>query len=278
MYEILRNLLSDKNNGILVFEAFSLCHILFLIFLIGGIVLTLVSFKNKSQEAKNKLINFTVTLALCLYIADFFLMPFSYGNIDIDKLPFHLCTSMSIMCVLARHTKFFAKFKTSFTIMGLIGALMYLTYPAGVASADGYSYRILQTVIYHGLMIAQGVFAIAFNDLDLKWNTLKYDAIAILVLTVWALLGNTLYSGVITETCSCVEGCTNIVTVYNHDFNWFFVKHDALYIISDEIDIYFAPILMIIVIFGMCCLIRFISIKLLDFFNKNKQQNYEFIS
>ena len=57
MYEILRNLLSDKNNGILVFEAFSLCHILFLIFLIGGIVLTLVSFKNKSQEAKNKLIN-----------------------------------------------------------------------------------------------------------------------------------------------------------------------------------------------------------------------------
>ena len=270
MYEILRNLLSDKNNGIFLFEAFSLCHILYIALLFIGIVLTLFLFKNKSQEAKNKLINFTVILALCLYIVDFFLMPFSYGYIDIDKLPFHLCTSMSIMCVLARHTKFFAKFKSSFTIMGLIGAIAYLLYPAGVASADGYSYRIVQTVIYHGLMVAQGVFAIALNDLDLKWSNLKYDAISIVALTVWALLGNTLYSGVLTETCNCVEGCTNIITVYDHDFNWFFVKHDALYIISDEIDIYFAPFLMIVVIFGLCSLIRFISIKLLDVFNKNE--------
>ena len=164
MYEFMNKLLSDKDNGVFVFKAFSLCHLLYLAIIIAGIALTIYLYKNKSQEQKNKLVDFTVILALCLYIADFFLMPFSERAIDIDKLPFHLCTSMSIMCVLSRHTKVFAKYKTSFSIMGLIGAVMYLSYPAGVAEADGYSYRIVQTVIYHGLMLAQGVFAIAFKD------------------------------------------------------------------------------------------------------------------
>lgn len=270
MYEFLNKLLSDKDTGVFTFEAFSLCHILYLLLIFGAIILVIYLFRNKSQEAKNKLINWTVGIALGLYIADFFLMPFSYGYIDIDKLPFHICTLMSIMCVLARNTKFFSKFKTAFTLMGLVGALMYMTYPAGVSSADGYSYRIVQTVLYHGLMIAQGVFAIAFNDLDLSWKSAKYDLIAILGLTVWAFLGNTLYSGTVKETCTCVEGCTNIITVYDHDFNWFFVKHDALYVIPDDIDIYIAPFMMIGAIFGMCALIRFISIKLLKVFYKEE--------
>ena len=271
MYEFMHFLLQDKNNGVFVFKAFSFSHVLFLVLTIASIVLTIYLFKNKTQEQKTKLIDTTVIIALCLYIADFFLMPFSYGYIDIDKLPFHLCTSMSIMCMLARRTKVFAKFKTSFTIMGLIGALMYISYPAGVTQADGYSYRILQTVIYHGFMLAQGVFAIAFNDLDLSKKTLKYDAIAIIGLAVWAFIGNTLYSGVLTETCQCIEGCTNVVNVYNHDFNWFFVKHDALYMISDEIDVYFTPYVMVIVIFGVSALIRFIGTKLLNIFNKTKK-------
>ena len=54
MYEFLRNLLKDKDNGIFSFEAFSFCHILYLLLIIGGIVLTIFLFKNKSQEIKNK--------------------------------------------------------------------------------------------------------------------------------------------------------------------------------------------------------------------------------
>lgn len=273
MYNFMRNLLEDKDKGIFVFEAFTLCHILYFLLIIAGIVLTIYLFRNKSQEAKNKVVNTTVTIALCLYIADFFLMPFSYGYIDVDKLPFHICTSMSIMCVLARNTKLFSKFKTSFTIMGLVGALMYLVYPAGVAEADGYSYRIIQTVLYHGLMIAQGVFAIAFKEIELSWKTLKYDLICITVLAVWAFLGNTLYSGTLTEACECVEGCPNLYTVYDHSFNWFFVKHDALYIIPDDIDIYIAPYAMVIVIFGMCSLVRYLGILLLKLFDKKALQN-----
>ena len=146
--------------------------------------------------------------------------------------------------------------------MGLIGALTYLSYPAGVSEAEGYSYRIVQTVLYHGLMLAQGVFAIAFKDLELGKKTLKYDCIAVLCLVVWAFLGNNLYSGVLTEVCECVEGCTHVINVYEHDFNWFFVKHDALYVISDEIDIYFAPFVMLGIIFALSAFIRFVGLKI----------------
>lgn len=270
MYELLHNLLKDHENGVFEFKAFSLCHIVYLTLIIASIVLAIFLFKNKSKEKKAKLVDTIVCIAFGLYILDFFLMPFAIGEVNVDKFPFHLCTSMSIMCLLARHTKFFAKFKTSFTIMGMIGGLMYLVYPAGVPVADGYSYRIVQTVIYHGLMIAQGVFAIAFEDIDLSWSTLKYDAIAIVALAVWAFIGNTLYSGVLTEPCNCVDGCIHTINVYDHDFNWFFVKHDALYIIPDDIDIYFVPYVMVVVIFGMCALVRFIGKKLLACANKKQ--------
>ena len=141
------------------------------------------------------------------------------------------------MSLLSRKTKIFSKFKTSFTLMEMVGALLYLVYPAGVKEADGYSYRIVQTVLYHGLMIAHGVFAICFNDLDLRRKTLKYDLIAITSLAVIAVIANNIYSGVIEVNCTCQEGCLEVIKVYNFDFNWFFVKHDPLYIISDEIDI-----------------------------------------
>lgn len=256
MYNQIHDILKDHHTGTFTFKAFSLCHIIYLLLIIAAIVLVIYLFKDKSQATKTKVINLTVTIALCLYIADFFLMPFSEGKINIDKLPFHLCTSMSVMCFLARHNKKVAPFKTAFTILGLIGGLMYLTYPSGVAEADGYSYRIIQTVLYHGLMIAQGVFAFAFDDLDLDWKKIYYDAIAIAGLAVWAFIGNTLYSG------------TNEALSYAHDFNWFFVKHDALYLIDDNHDGLIAPIMSIVSVFGFDALIRLIVISLQRLFKK----------
>ena len=199
-------------------------------------------------------------------------MPFSEMEIAIEKLPFHICTLMSVMSLLSRKTKILSKFKTSFTLMGMIGALLYLVYPAGVKEANGYSYRIVQTVLYHGLMIAHGVFAICFNDLDLRRKTLKYDLIAITSLAVIAVVANNIYSGVITVNCTCQEGCLEVIKVYDFDFNWFFVKHDPLYIIPDEFDIYFAPFIMIFSIFFMCFFTRFLSRKILENWSEKQLQ------
>ena len=47
MFEFMRELLSDKNNGKFVFEAFSLCHILYLIIFAGTITAFVLLYNNK---------------------------------------------------------------------------------------------------------------------------------------------------------------------------------------------------------------------------------------
>jgi uncharacterized membrane protein YwaF len=236
--------------------------------------MVIISFKNKDKEFKSKVVDYTVSAALSLYALDFFIMPLSQNRIGIDKLPFHLCTLMSILCFLSRHTKKFDMFKNSFTLLGMIGALMYLVYPAGVKNGagdyfDGYTYRIIQTVLYHGLMVAQGVFAIAFGDVELKWNTFKYDIITILFVTVWALFGNAVYTGTAYVQCDCKEGCNELIKIYTEESNWFFVRHDPLYIFPDETDGYYSPFIMIGAMTGMCAIIRFLSDKILHFFKRD---------
>ena len=280
MNEIFRYLLGDRATGTFSFGPFTLCHIIYLVLTAVIISLTIYLYRNKSQEAKQKLVERTITIAFSLYMLDLFLMPLAYGHIDIYKLPFHICTAMSIMCMLSRFNKRFAKFNTAFTIMGLVGALMYITYPAGVTDGngnffDGYCYRIVQTVIYHGLMIAYGVFSIAFKEikLDLKWKSLKFDLIGIASLAVIAFIANHVYttSNEI-RVCDCTPDCMEVIVTQGIEYNWFFVKHDALYIIPDDIDIYFTPFAMVAVIFGMCTLIRLIGIKSLQLVENKKNK------
>jgi hypothetical protein len=263
----------DRTTDTFSFKPFSLCHILYLIIIFGAIITVLIAFRNKDKEIKIKTVDYTINAAFALYMLDFFIMPISQGEISINKLPFHLCTLMSIMCLLSRHFDRFSKFKNSFTLLGMIGALMYLTYPAGVSNGngdffDGYTYRIIQTVLYHGLMVAHGVFAIAYGDIKLKWSNFKYDIITILCVTVWAMLGNMIYTGTVFEACDCVEGCLEMIPVYDHEPNWFFVQHDPLYIFPDETDGYYSPFIMIFAMTGMCALLRFLSDKMLDIFYK----------
>ena len=276
MFDFFRFLFEDRCSDTFSFKPFSFCHILYFLIIAIAIVLVLFWCKNKPKEFKNKVVNYSLNAAFILYIADFFIMPLAYGEIVIDKLPFHLCTSMSILCFLSRNTKKLAKFKNSFTLLGMIGALMYLVYPAGVTNGpgqyfDGYTYRIIQTVLYHGLMVAQGVFAIALGDVVLKWDSFKYDVIIILFVAVWAMFGNFAYNGVVSEQCDCVEGCQEMIDVYSEEHNWFFVLHDPLYIFPDETDGYYSPLIMIGAITGMCALIRFLSDELLILFQVKKR-------
>lgn len=277
MFNVMKFIFEDRNTDTFSFKPFSICHIMYLLIIIVTIVAILVSFKNKEKEFKIKIVDYTVNLAFALYMIDFFIMPLSQGEIEVKKLPFHLCTLMSIMCFLSRHTKKFEKFKNSFSLLGMIGALMYLVYPAGVRNGageyfDGYTYRIIQTVLYHGLMVAQGVFAIAYGDVKLKWSNFKYDIITVLGVTVWAMFGNLAFTGTVYEQCNCVEGCLEMIKVYEEEPNWFFVQHDPLYIFPNETDGYYSPFIMIGAITGMCALMRFISDKLLTLFGNKMSQ------
>ena len=232
MFELLSNLLKD-HKGEVIFNCFGFWHILFMILIFGGIITTVLVLKNKNQSIKDKAINLVINLVFGLYILDFFLMPLAYGSIDIEKLPFHICTFSCVLCFLSRHNKFFEKYKLQFALLGLVGNIIYVIYPAGVGwyQVAPYSYRVIQTLLYHGLMTLYGILTITYDDVQLDWKKCYKDLIVIAIMAVWALFGNAVYN--------------SEVRVYN----WFFVVQDPFNILPKEIARYLMPFIMIIIIF-----------------------------
>ena len=84
---------------------------MFVIFL--SIISLVFIFRNKKESLKNKLVVGSINTAFIMYMLDFFLMPFAYQIIDIEKLPFHICTVSCVLCFLSRHNNFFNKYNSS---------------------------------------------------------------------------------------------------------------------------------------------------------------------
>jgi len=250
MFELLSNLLKD-HKGEVIFNCFGIWHILFMILIFGGLITTVLVLKNKSQSTKDKAINTTINLVFGLYILDFFLMPLAYESIDIEKLPFHICTVSCVLCFLSRHNKFLEKYKLQFALLGLIGNIIYVIYPAGVGwyQIAPYSYRVIQTLLYHGLMTLYGILTLAYDDKKLEWKNCWKELIVIILITLWALLGN---------------------AVYNSDarvYNWFFVVQDPFNILPENI----APIIMPFVMVFIICFADILVY--LSYFGINKIKN-----
>lgn len=233
MHQILQDLLSDRKGGP-VFTCFGLYHLIYLAVILGAILTIIFLLKNKSAAAKHRATTAALYTAAGLYAADFFLMPFAYGGIDVEKLPFHACTATCVLCVLARHNRFLGRFKDQFLLLGLLTNLIYVIYPAGVGwyQIHPLSYRVWQTLLYHGAMTAFGLFSLCLGEVKLEWRKCPRDLVFLCVMTVWALLGNTLYNG--------LDG---------RFFNWFFVVKDPFYILPEGIAPFVMPVVMTAVMF-----------------------------
>ena len=233
MHQILQALLSDRKGGP-VFTCFGLYHLIYLVVILGAILTIIFLLKNRSAAAKHRAATAALCTAAGLYAADFFLMPFAYGGIDVEKLPFHACTATCVLCVLARHNRFLGRFKDQFLLLGLLTNLIYVIYPAGVGwyQIHPLSYRVWQTLLYHGAMTAFGLFSLCFGEVKLEWRKCPRDLVFLCVMTVWALLGNTLYNG--------LDG---------RFFNWFFVVRDPFYILPEGISPFVMPVVMVAVMF-----------------------------
>ena len=236
MYSQLHELFKDQVGGT-TFACFSIWHFLYMAVIFGAIISTICLLKNKRDKAKTRAVDIAIGIAFGLYMADFFLMPFAYGVIDIDKLPFHACTSMCIMNFWCRHNKFLARFKTQFALIGLISNIIYVIYPAGVMwyGIHPLSYRAWQTILFHGAMTAYGIFVLAFGEVKLEWKKSYKELILLLVMVVWALLGSSAYSG---------EWPDHYIS-----YNWFFVKMDPFGILPANIAPYLAPIITVSTVF-----------------------------
>lgn len=233
MHQILQDLLSDRKGGP-VFTCFGLYHLIYLAVILGAILTIIFLLKNRSAAAKHRAATAALCTAAGLYAADFFLMPFAYGGIDVEKLPFHACTATCVLCVLARHNRFLGRFKDQFLLLGLLTNLIYVIYPAGVGwyQIHPLSYRVWQTLLYHGAMTAFGLFSLCFGEVKLEWRKCPRDLAFLCVMTVWALLGNTLYNG-----------------LNGRFFNWFFVVRDPFYILPEGISPFVMPFVMVAVMF-----------------------------
>lgn len=232
-----------------MFTCFGTYHFLYMIVIFAGIVVALFLLKDKCKEAKNKAVSVTGDIAFEMYIADFFFMPFAYGGIDLEKLPFHACTAMCVMSFVSRHSRFFGKFKRAFAVLGLISNLVYTIYPGGVGQYQVHplSYRVVQTLLFHGIMSAYGIFVLVFDNKELRPKDLLKDLLVVVSMTLWAILGNNLYNGIGGE--------------FSYRFNWFFVVQDPFYIIPLNVGVFVMPVLNTVLFFVLHVLVFLICYK-----------------
>ena len=238
MYSALHSLLSDKKGGE-IFVLFSGWHFFYIAITLAVIVAVLFTFKNKDVQAKGKITRLFISLAFGLYMADFFLMPFAYGEIDIEKLPFHVCTAMCVMCFCSYHIPALEKYRTSFAMLGFISNLVYLLYPAGVMwyAIHPLSYRVIQTLLFHSVMTIYGFLVLVYEQERIIIRKCYRGLIVIVCMTLWAMLGNYLYNGT-------ADG-------YSRFFNWFFVVRDPFYLFPETISPFIMPLLNVVLFFAV---------------------------
>ncbi len=210
MRELFLNLFktSHFNTGISV-TAFSIPHIVYLFLIVGAIVWAWFSFKNKSDEKKELLLKILVYALVISYISDFFMHDFVYGDgLNMDKLPFHICTVLCPIVAFTQFNKKFKKFIEPVSLLAIVGPLMYIAYPASIGSGEPWCYQAVQTMFYHGVLLAWGILNIALKVYKPSIKNCWKVAILLVIITLWAKLGNSLYE----------------------DYNWFFLEEDAFYI------------------------------------------------
>ena len=236
MYSLLHQLLSDKKGGT-VFTCFGSWHFLYLVLFLSVIIALLLWLRSKSVGTQRRAVDGAIVFSFCLYIADFFLMPFAYGAIDLEKLPFHACTVTCVLCFIARRQPRMAKLRLPLALLALASNLIYVVYPAGVGwqQIHPLSYRVIQTLVYHGSMTAYGVLYLAYGEERLTWKACRRTLPVIIGMTLWAMLGNGLYNGT--------------AGGYDHFFNWFFVVRDPFYLLPASIAPYLMPFVMVLVMF-----------------------------
>ena len=245
MYTFLSNLLSDKKGGE-IFTLFGAWHFFYIVLTGCTVALVLILLKNKRQSFKSKTTKALIYIAFGLYVLDFFLMPLAYGEIDIEKLPFHACTAMCVLCFLSYHNRSLEKYRQSFVLLGFISNLVYLIYPAGVMwhAVHPISYRVIQTLIFHSIMTIYGLLTLILEYNKFNIKKCYRDLGVVVFMTAWALVGNYVYNG-------SSEG-------YSHFFNWFFVVRDPFYAIPESIAPFVMPLLNIVIFFSVEIIIQIV--------------------
>lgn len=236
---------------------FSIWHIMYILIIVGGTIGIAFALKNKSAKTKTVVLNILAIATIATYILDFFAMPLNRFNgdstrqlIDLDKLPFHICTFIGILVPFAQFNtaaKRGSSFREVVACLAIVSSLMYITYPGSALGDIGtFSYKVVQTFVFHGFLFSWGVISLTTGSIALKFKNIWKQLVGILVVMVWATFGNYLYA----------------------DYNWFFLKSSIFPFIPDSL----MPLAVLGAVFAMCAIIYSIDLVVKKIAKKNKQK------
>lgn len=198
--------MSYFNTGISI-TAFSIPHIVYMVLIFGGIVAAWFALRNKSSQTKEKALRFLVYALVFSYLSDFFFHEFVYGGLNTDKLPFHICTVLCPLAAIAQFNRNGSKIREPIAVLAILAPMMYLCYPASIGDGEPWCYQAVQTMFYHGVLMAWGILSVALGAVKPDIKKIWKSAVLLIGITLWAKLGNVLL-----------------------EHNWFFLEEDAFYI------------------------------------------------
>lgn len=198
--------MSHFNTGISI-TAFSIPHFVYLFLIFGGIVLAWYLLRNKDAQKKEQALRFVAYTVVLSYLSDFFVHEFVYGGMNMDKLPFHICTALCPLMAIAQFNRKGERILEPVAVLSVLAPMMYLCYPASIGDGEPWCYQAVQTMFYHGMLMAWGILNLALGKAQLSFKHCWTSAVALVGITLWAKLGNVLL-----------------------EHNWFFLNEDAFYI------------------------------------------------
>ena len=167
---------------------------------------------------------------------------------NMDKLPFHVCTVLCPLILVAQFNRNGHKIAEPVAVLATLAPMMYLCYPASVGTGEPWCYQAVQTMYYHGVLMAWGILSIALGAVQIHIHRSWKSAVLLGGITLWAKLGNVLL-----------------------EHNWFFLEADALYIGLVENGVIPKWLLMVInpaayflavlVLYGVCHILQSASVK-----------------
>ena len=239
--------MSHFDSGIQI-TPFSIAHIVYMVLIFGGIVAGYFALRHKDAATKEKALRFLAYALALSYFSDFFVHDFVYGEMKIDKLPFHVCTVLCPLILVAQFNRNGHKITEPVATLAALAPMMYLCYPASVGTGEPWCYQAVQTMFFHGVLMAWGILNIALGVVKPDIRHIWKSAVLLTDITLWAKLGNVLL-----------------------EHNWFFLEEDAFYIGLVEQGIIPKWVLMIVnplvfflavlALYGVCYALRHLGQK-----------------
>lgn len=171
--------MSHFDSGIQI-TPFSVAHIVYMVLIFGGVVAGYFALRHRDAEAKEKALRFLAYALALSYFSDFFVHDFVYGGMNMDKLPFHICTVLCPLILIAQFNRNGHKIAEPVAVLATLSPMMYLCYPASVGTGEPWCYQAVQTMFYHGVLMAWGILNIALGAVKIDMRRIWKSGVLLL--------------------------------------------------------------------------------------------------